>query len=321
MWWPMTEVRSCRACWFRTGMLLVGASLVTLPARAQEIQLTGPLAGAPAAYARKDSKRDPRIVMPSEHLEVAGEMAFFISGRSPHAAALALTDLALLRLNLRRSFADWLELYAGTDLLPKQPTSTDALLFQGAHLGAQAQIAKGFSASLGGAAGPLFGADGMFYRTGTGFSWKTSVSEYLRFVLGLGNGWTILDYRQRTSSAFWLGEVITHAETQFGDENASMWVGMDYAVPFASRPHATAPDARRGYLDPEVRLNLEAGAALSLHSDGWNVYASYTIVDRGELDKPETTLPILDGGFDQHQVVIGVQYRFEPKPPLDDSPW
>jgi hypothetical protein len=315
----MTEVRARRACWFRTGMMLVGATLVTLSARAQEIQLTGPLAGAPAAYASKSSKRDPRIVMPSGHLEVAGEMAFFISSRSPHAEALALTDLALLRLNLRRSFADWLELYAGMDLLPKQPTTTDALLFQGAQLGAQAEFAKGFSASLGGAAGPLFGAEGVFYRTGTGLSWKTSVSEYLRFALGLGNGWTILNYEPPTSSPFWLGEVITHAETQFGDNNASMWVGIDYAVPFASRPHMTAPDARRGYLDPQVRLNLEAGAALSLHSDGWNVYTSYTIVDRGELDRPETTLPILDGGFDQQQVVLGVEYRFEPKPPSDSS--
>jgi hypothetical protein len=70
-----------------------------------------------------------------------------------------------------------------------------------------------------------------------------------------------------------------------------------------------------------VRLNLEAGAALSLRADGWNVYASYTIVDRGELDKPETTLPILDGGFDQQQVVIGVEYRFEPKPPQDHPSW
>ncbi len=68
-------------------------------------------------------------------------------------------------------------------------------------------------------------------------------------------------------------------------------------MPFASRPHAAAVDARRGYLDPQVRLNLEVGGAMSLHADGWDVYAAYTIVDRAELDKPETTLPILDGGL------------------------
>jgi hypothetical protein len=259
--------------------------------------------------------------MPSGHLEVAGEMAFLMSQASPYAERLGLTDLALFRVNLRRSFADWFELYAGGELLPKQPTSTHASAFEGVHFGAQAEFAKGFGAALGIAVGPLFGADGVFYRTGPGLSWKPTVSDYLRFVVGAGNAWTILDYRGTTSSAFWLGEVVTHAETQFGDNNASMWVGMDYAVPFASRPHASAPDPERRYLNPQVRLNLEVGGTLSLHADGWDVYASYTFVDRGELDKPETTLPILDGGFDQQQIAIGVEYRFEPKRRHDEPAW
>jgi hypothetical protein len=197
----MTDGRARRACWLGAGATLVAATFVTPPARAQDIQLTGPLAGAPAVSSSRSSKRDSRIVMPSGHLEVAGEMAFLMSQASPNAERLALTDLALFRLNLRRSFADWLELYAGVDLLPKQPTSTDAAVFQGAHVGAQAEFAKGFGAALGVGAGPLFGADGVFYRTGPGLSWKPSVSEYLRFVVAAGNAWTILDYRGTTSSA------------------------------------------------------------------------------------------------------------------------
>jgi hypothetical protein len=320
----MTEVREGWCYWQKAGLAFVGATLGALPAAAQEMQLTGPLAGAPAvreSSSSRSSKRDSRIVMPSGHLEVAGEIAFLMSQPSPHAEGLALTDLALFRLSLRRSFADWLELYAGGELLPKQPTSTHALLFQGAYFGAQAEVVKSFATTLGVAAGPLFGADGVFYRAGPGLSWKPSVSEYLRFVVGVGNSWTILSYRPSTSSAFWLGEVVTHAETQFGDQNASMWVGVDYGVPFASRPHAEAADAARGYLKPQVRLNLELGGAMSLHADGWDVYASYAIIDRGELDKPETTLPILDGGFDQQQLVVGVEYRFEPKPREEEPAW
>src|SRR4051812_15729935 len=129
----MTEV-SGRACWFRAGLVLVGATLGALPARAQDTQFTGPLAGAPAVSettSSRSSTGDSRIVMPSGHLEVAGEMAFLISKPSARAERLALTDLALFRLNLRRSFADWLELYAGGELLPKQPTSSHGLLFQG----------------------------------------------------------------------------------------------------------------------------------------------------------------------------------------------
>ena len=193
--------------------------------------------------------------------------------------------------------------------------------FKALTSGRKRSMRRGFGAGLGVAAGPLFGAHGVFYRAGPGLSWKPSVSEYLRFVVGAGNAWTILDYQATSGSAFWLGEVVTHAETQIGDKSASMWVGMDYAVPFASRPHASAPDPARGYLDPQVRLNLEVGGALSLHADGWDVYATYTIVDRGELDKPETTLPILDGGFDQQQIAIGVEYRFEPKRRHDEPSW
>jgi hypothetical protein len=320
----MRENRGRRDLGLRAWLSLVCVASAAPHAKAQEVVLTGPLAGAPAVResgAGQSSRRDSRVVMPTGHLEVAGETAFLMSKSSPYADRLALTDLALFRLSVRRSFADWFELYAGGAVLPKQPTSTHASLFQGAHFGAQAEMVKGIAASLGFAAGPLFGADGVYYRTGPGLTWKPSVSEYLRFVVGLGNGWTILDYRQKTSSAFWLGEVLTHAETQFGDRNASMWVGMDYAVPFASRPHAAAADETRGYLNPQVRLNLEVGGVLSLHTDGWDVYATYTIVDRGELDKPETTLPILDGGFDQQQVVIGVEYRFEPKRRHEERAW
>jgi hypothetical protein len=294
-----------------------------LPAAAQEIVLTGPLAGAPTA-GKSDSvrsKTDARIVMPTGYLEVAGEVALVVSERSPYAESLGFTDLALLRLNVRRSFADWIELYAGGSLLPKQPTSTHAPLFQGAHLGAQAEYAPGLGATLGASAGPLFGADGVYYRCGPGLTWKPTADNYLRFVVGVGNAWTFLEYAQATQPAFFLGEIVTHAQTQIGDRNASMWVGFDYAVPFASSPDPATPDPGRGYLDPQVRLNLEVGGALSLRSDSWNVYATYAFVDRGESDKPETTLPILDGGFDQQQIAVGVVYRFDPKRSNDGDGW
>lgn len=48
--------------------------------------------------------------------------------------------------------------------------------------------------------------------------------------------------------------------------------------------------------------------------EAWDVYAVYAVIDRGELGKPETTLPNLDGGFDQRQLVVGVRYRHDPKP-------
>jgi hypothetical protein len=31
------------------------------------------------------------------------------------------------------------------------------------------------------------------------------------------------------------------------------------------------------------------------------------------VSSTETTLPILDGGFDRHQLGVGVEYRFSPE--------
>ena len=64
--------------------------------------------------------------------------------------------------------------------------------------------------------------------------------------------------------------------------------------------------------------NLETGvlANAPFHAEGF----TFT-TDRGELDKPETTLPILDGGFDQLQLAIGVEYRFDPKRREEQDDW
>jgi hypothetical protein len=43
--------------------------------------------------------------------------------------------------------------------------------------------------------------------------------------------------------------------------------------------------------------------------DHWDVFAKVVIIDRGELGMSATQLPILDGGFDQHQLVLGLTYH------------
>jgi hypothetical protein len=76
-----------------------------------------------------------------------------------------------------------------------------------------------------------------------------------------------------------------------------------------------------GYLElagEMVFLMSRQSGALSIHADRCDVYASCTIVDRGELDKLETALPIFDGGFDQQQVVVGAEYRLEPRHRQED---
>jgi len=48
--------------------------------------------------------------------------------------------------------------------------------------------------------------------------------------------------------------------------------------------------------------------------DTWDLFAIYALVDGGEASRPRSTLPILDGGFAQRQITLGVRHRLEPAP-------
>ncbi len=53
----------------------------------------------------------------------------------------------------------------------------------------------------------------------------------------------------------------------------------------------------------------------------WDIYVDLAIVDRGDLANPATRLPILDGGFDQTQVIFEVtrHIEYKRKPRYDDD--
>ncbi|OJT21102.1 hypothetical protein BO221_29995 [Archangium sp. Cb G35] len=57
-------------------------------------------------------------------------------------------------------------------------------------------------------------------------------------------------------------------------------------------------------------MNFRLGAVLSYIED-WDLFAELIVNDRGELSEPTTTLPILDGGFDQTLLLLGVTRRFQ----------
>ena len=278
---------------------------------APEVQLEG---SAEAAYGTSytpspSAKTSDRIVMPSGHLELGGEMTFITSDGYPGRAgdgALDLTDVGLLRLRARRSFSDWLELYAATNLLAKQPTATRNAVFQGGLFGARAAVEQHVALGASGSAGPLLAQTGWWWQAAPSIDAKLEAGHSLRFVLDAEVPFTAIDVSEPSTEQRWLAEAGGGAEADLGDHSGALWVRLDYFVPFA-RSRVTG-------FDPQVRLDLQVGGVLSL-SEGWDAFASYTFIDRGELARPETTLPILDGGFDQRQLTLGVEYRFDPKRP------
>jgi len=88
------------------------------------------------------------------------------------------------------------------------------------------------------------------------------------------------------------------------------WLGAQFRVPLVASPGDGDPDATTGmFLDPQTRMSFHVGVVLS-YIESWDLFARVAIVDRGDFAEPGTTLPILDGGFDQTHVIFGITRRF-----------
>jgi hypothetical protein len=290
------------------------------PAAAQEILLTGPLA-APAVRKMRSpnpgSKLADEFLLPSGQLEVGGEIVFLTSDEAGRLPELKLTDVGLLRLRARRAFGDAVEVFIGSELLVKQPETWDESVGQSALGGLLIPFGDLFAASLQGGGGVLFGEDGRWWQVQPSLLAKPAITRYIHFELGLGYSTTLLDF-DRDPRPFWVEEVTLHAETQMSNnEDVGAWFGFNYSLPVASNPDAPSRTSTL-FLDPSVGLGLYVGGVVSPRRSNWDLFVIYSFVDRGDLARPETTLPILDGGFDQRQLAIGVQHRFGAKAANDE---
>lgn len=301
------------------GVILVGMTAAAEPAAAQEILLTGPLA-APAATrsnkANPGSKRSDEFLLPSGELEVAGEVSFLTADGARQKPELKLTDVGLLRLRARRALGDFAELFAGSELLVKQPEAWDESVWQSAFGGLLVPFGHRLAASVQAGGGVLFEEDGSFWQAQSSLRAKPKIGRLVRFELAAGYSLIVLDI-DRDSRPFWVEEAVLHAETQIGDDRAAVWLGIDYSLPVASGPDGPSRTSAL-FLNPNVGLGLQVGGVMTARRSNWDLFVIYSFLDRGDLDRPATTLPILDGGFDQRQLTIGVQHRFGAKSTDDD---
>ena len=102
----------------------------------------------------------PSAAAPQLGWEVGASLDFLMRDGAGELEGFKFTDVVFLRLHGLVAVSKRTELFAGVDLLPKQPSNTDELLWQSALLGARVGLGEKLSAYLRGQGGPAQGRDG-----------------------------------------------------------------------------------------------------------------------------------------------------------------
>jgi hypothetical protein len=216
------------------------------------------------------------------------------------------SDLALFTARGRIAIGGRVDLSIDTTLLPKQPSFTDEKAWQSVAGTARVAIGDYHALVLGVGGGHLLDHGGEWIESTIALERRKPLTEYMSFDLRAG--WDLIDLDAVESSAH-VGELSFQVATHFHDPTGHIggWLGVAYAVPVWSG----GVDPTDGLaVDPQPRLDLHVGCVLVPVAE-WDVYIDGAVIGRGDAQNPATRLPILDGGFSQRQVTLGLVRHFE----------
>jgi len=260
---------------------------------AESLDVTS-LAGSsdPRGYAK-----DWMVAPPGYNL--GGELRFITAASSPDGPRIKFTDFALLRLHTRITMNRRIELSGSIDLLSKQPDTRHDTIAQGGGLGLKVATSRRTAVATAVSGGPTMGDDGLWGSVATGVVHRSRIEQFLAFQVG--GGASALGLRQDRLDPRWQADLDFSAQLVLHAPRGelALWTGADLAFPVA---HSSG-------LAPSSRLDVTVGTVFSAVKD-WDLYAAFTIRDRGTTELPLTNVPIADGGFDQRQVIVGISRRF-----------
>lgn len=244
--------------------------------------------------------------------ELTAQMKFVTAGPLLSDKKLEFTDLALFGITGRWSLFSKLELSASADLLPKQPSYTDEKPWQSAGVTLRSPLGRRVAIAVSGSGGHLLDHGGMWTREALMIEWKKPIDdEFLSFDVAAGIDGLGLAAPKTTKSTAFITELSINTTALFRVPNGKWggWVGIGYAVPVQASGHDPTTEIK---IDPQPRLDFHMGSVLALVPK-WDLFVDFAVIDRGDLSDPSTRLPILDGGFDQRQVIFGVTRHIEGK--------
>ena len=244
--------------------------------------------------------------------EVGSSLGFITSAASLGDKKLAFTDVVLLRLHALMSLGRY-DLFVGNDILPKQPSYTNELVWQGALAGVRTTLGEKNSAWIRGQAGPQLDRNGYWLSAEAAAQYRLALQKELFVETSLGWSHTQLSFKEDVERLFFVEEVFAQVGVAIRDPKDgkfALWLTFDYYVPVLSGPKKGDPDPLTGgALDPQPRVNLHIGV-LGGVTRNVDLFVEYSILDRGDLELARTTLPILHSGFDQKQILFGFMRHF-----------
>ncbi len=217
---------------------------------------------------------------------------------------LRFTDVVLFRLHGLIAIGNATEVFAGADLLPKQPSYSDELIWQGALLGVHHSFGKTFAAYARGQGGPLLDRQGYWFMGESAVQIRRDLTERVLFwESSVGGVYTHLLFDDDVAGKpFWQVELLTQTGLAIRERHGrfATWLNFGFHFPLVHHPDALDPQVRVG-----VYLGMLGGITRTL-----DLFTEVSILDRGDLGDPSTTLPILAGGFDQKRILFGFNRRF-----------
>ncbi|MEO8700789.1 MAG: hypothetical protein ABI867_12135 [Kofleriaceae bacterium] len=255
------------------------------------------------------------LVLPSGG-EFTSQMRFLVTAQPAMGdEPLRFSDLALFGLGGRWAFASRLEVSASVDLLPKQPSTTDEKPWQSAGLTLRTPLGPHAAVALTGAGGHLLNHSGSWTKESLVLQWRKPIARMVTF--DVAGGFDAVGLRAPDSTSALLTEVAVSTSALFREPSGhwGAWLGIAYALPVT---HGGTDPTTNLAIDPQPRLDLRVGNVVAVTKQ-WDLFVELAIVDRGDMAQPATRLPILDGGFDQRQIILGVTRHIEGKRPRGDD--
>ena len=239
--------------------------------------------------------------------ELTGQLKFLMSDPSLGGQKLKFTDLGLFEIAGRYTLAKRIEVGGSLDFLPKQPSFTDENPLQSASGLVRVAIDGHHALTFSGGGGHLLDHTGAWTRESLAFEYKKPIErEFLAFDMQVGIDEVTLGAPHSRGACLTEAAVAFTVLAHDPHNIFGAWLGVVYALPVTSSgldPTTAMP------LDPQPRLDFHAGTGVAVDKS-WDLYADFAVLDRGDLTNPATRLPILDGGFDQVQVMFGVTHHF-----------